>query len=1714
MARNWSGSVRELRENLDRLEGQLNTLIQLRERLENFGGSLEYIHNLRQEIADLEHLIERVRPLTTRSGATGTPNSTLNARITEVSQAYDRAASDIETATTRAAVAQERYEQRVQRSIENTTLNLDKFYIKNREVIDGTETGSQALLNEFNTLRDGLQNITNLDDLRRFTLQWEEFKKKVEDTKHALNEAAKASQRHAREVQTVALTNAAVVTRYVATIKNKVMDTLWKSALDFLNNVYNATKKLDEELVEIRKVTNLTEKELIDFTQNIQAIGNRTATTTTQLLEASAVFARSGYSTKQIESLTEEAAVLKNVSDGIESMSESAQVLISVMKAYDIPAERAREITDQLNIISNNAAISFDDLAEGVRRVGSVFASQDTSIGQLSALLTGANEILQDISKTSNGLKTISQRLRTIKNDAAKYQTIISNITEQYGKIVNITDENGQLRGTYDILKDLAAVWDRLSKNEQQYIGEQLAGKNQITVLQALLNNWEGVETAIRNVDRASGSAAREQNAYLNSLTGAINQLKASLENMYASIQASPFITLIVKATTRVVNLTSAIGVIPVAIGMASGAAVGFINKFVIGMDNVARLLGTGTGGQGVVGAFRTLGSVFTQLNSKSLQGLKNELNGLSGKAAKLSKEERENLKVLMRLGSQRNTDAATNIALRKTRNTASKEELTLTGKIVALEDALIIKRMIAIGLIATALAAAIKLVVDANKKEREHIVNTYNEASNKVSDIEAQIKSLNDEIDAAGGQRTAEQTKQLEALNDELKRTAAVAEMASNKMAELVNKSIQVQNVYKGISKENRSLKLKDESAGIDINVNSEDFRDFLDDSNKLVEEKYAEAVRYLKKNSFETLEELKNKGLDENAKVILESLEKIDEAIKNYEAENKVLMTLGITEESVADYLLGVIDGALSDVSGEIDWGVVLEGLKDLNIEDMIRYFGQPIGSFIERMHQLNKDTIDLWQDEYDVVYAVARNLQEYTSLYNQAVNGLSSSQLINVIDNWEKYADVLTVENGQLKISKELVLKKAKAQIESTKATIQAEISKIERNIASQKIELERTKTAVNAAKDRIKATNRMIESISTYIDAMKARIAVERGEQANIDDYVGNVKKYETRIDDLTVSISNQEGAVKLLKEQLAALDKIDLESLMKDAASGTSKAASATSKLNSELEKLKSLLSALQKQMTDTTDVYQKVQAAMKDIIQAEINALEAENDALDDGLEYYKARIKLVEEYYDSGIAKLEEQKKAAEEANEAEQQALKDKIEALKESTKAYEEQNKAAQGAIDEQVRALEEQIKAIDEANKAKEDELKVEEKLLEIEKARLAAQKAKDAYEQAKKSKTVRTYDAERGWIWTANQSSVQSAYNEYTSAQAAYEKLVEELEKMRADAAREEEKAALQRQIDELNEQKETLKELLEETKDNAEAQEEEWDAQIDLLEQQKDEISESFDKQIEELEKQSDSLGNIEDDVERMLDKYLNDEETLAWVEAYKNASEEERAAMEEALRAAWLDNRTARLGNDDTISELKDLLEKVNNMLETTDSILDSEGVKAWLESFKAGDYASRDSMIAEMRDTYLEFITAQQAEIDKVQASIDKLEGTINVTNDLLRYWGTGKSNTPINNYANGGVVDSGLLTQTGMLSDRVRVHGTPTTPEVILNGRQQANLLYQLARQNPSVVNNGTTSSSSSMYIANLTIEADSQDTLHNLLLQAKQLAFVGA
>lgn len=56
----------------------------------------------------------------------------------------------------------------------------------------------------------------------------------------------------------------------------------------------------------------------------------------------------------------------------------------------------------------------------------------------------------------------------------AEYNDLVAALTKYN---VKITDANGEFRETYEIISDIAAIWDKLDTNSQAALTEKLAGK-------------------------------------------------------------------------------------------------------------------------------------------------------------------------------------------------------------------------------------------------------------------------------------------------------------------------------------------------------------------------------------------------------------------------------------------------------------------------------------------------------------------------------------------------------------------------------------------------------------------------------------------------------------------------------------------------------------------------------------------------------------------------------------------------------------------------------------------------------------------------------------------------------------------------------------------------------------------------------------------------------------------------------------------------------------------------------------------------------------------------------------------------------------------------------------------------------------------------------------------------------------------------------------
>lgn len=82
------------------------------------------------------------------------------------------------------------------------------------------------------------------------------------------------------------------------------------------------------------------------------------------VIDATTIFAQAGYEAKDALDLGEQAIMLKNVSEAGATAESSANTLIAAMKAFKIEAQDSTHIVDALNKVSNEHAVSVNDLSK------------------------------------------------------------------------------------------------------------------------------------------------------------------------------------------------------------------------------------------------------------------------------------------------------------------------------------------------------------------------------------------------------------------------------------------------------------------------------------------------------------------------------------------------------------------------------------------------------------------------------------------------------------------------------------------------------------------------------------------------------------------------------------------------------------------------------------------------------------------------------------------------------------------------------------------------------------------------------------------------------------------------------------------------------------------------------------------------------------------------------------------------------------------------------------------------------------------------------------------------------------------------------------------------------------------------------------------------------------------------------------------------------
>lgn len=353
-----------------------------------------------------------------------------------------------------------------------------------------------------------------------------------------------------------------------------------------LREVYNNVVDIDTSMTNLKKVTNETESAYSSFLSSASSQARGLGASISDVIDSTAEWSRLGYTLDESQELAKWSTVLSNIGDGIDSASDAASYLVSILKGFRMEADEVEHVVNVLNSVGNNEPISESGIAEALVRSASALSAAGNSFEESVSLISAANSVLQDPDTVGTTLKTISMYLRASKTDAEAFGVSVddmaSSVSELRSELKSLTgvdimkDAAGtEFKSTYQILKEISAVWDKLTDVSKANVTEMLGGKRNSNAVLSVIEQFSIAEKSMEDAANSSNSAMTEQERMMDSVEGRLKQLNASFEKFSNDVMSSDLIKFFVTLATKIVDaadgMVNLAGSIPAITAAISG---------------------------------------------------------------------------------------------------------------------------------------------------------------------------------------------------------------------------------------------------------------------------------------------------------------------------------------------------------------------------------------------------------------------------------------------------------------------------------------------------------------------------------------------------------------------------------------------------------------------------------------------------------------------------------------------------------------------------------------------------------------------------------------------------------------------------------------------------------------------------------------------------------------------------------------------------------------------------------------------------------------------------------------------------------------------------------------------------------------------------------------------------------------------------------------
>lgn len=335
---------------------------------------------------------------------------------------------------------------------------------------------------------------------------------------------------------------------------------------DAFDKMISSTIEVEKSLASINTILQLGQTALKTFSSEMFKAASQTGQTFETASQVALEFARHGVSASETAKRMTSAMQLMRIS-GLDAQ-ESVNAITAAINAFNKEGLSSEDIVNRLTAVDTKFAVSAQDLAKAIERVGSTATEAGVKFNQLLGLVTAVQ------TATARGGAVIGNAFKSIFTRLARPE-VLSDL-----EAIGVTTRNasGQILPMVDLLKKLASQYNTLNYAQKSFVTEAVGGVYQVNILKASLAD---LGKGFSIYDKAAIAASQS--------TGLIEQRMASLNDTIAAKLNT--------TTLQFTRLVSSFG--NTAFGAGAKGGLDSLNKQVEsiadGLDDMAEKSGVGS---------------------------------------------------------------------------------------------------------------------------------------------------------------------------------------------------------------------------------------------------------------------------------------------------------------------------------------------------------------------------------------------------------------------------------------------------------------------------------------------------------------------------------------------------------------------------------------------------------------------------------------------------------------------------------------------------------------------------------------------------------------------------------------------------------------------------------------------------------------------------------------------------------------------------------------------------------------------------------------------------------------------------------------------------------------------------------------------------------------------------------------------------------------